>query len=218
MSSKPKKQDYKPSKADQANAAVAMAEYNKFKQMYDPLLQQMRDKSLTVEADAGARLRGRANADSMQALSGPSVAAVRNVDTAGDMAKAVTGQYGIANRSAKQVANTMQTNVLGTARGQAADAQTGMAQASRLGTAEALSKAKAKQDVAQAKLNAAADIGSALIAQGGENYRQTGNVFKAGTDPVVDPNTGALTYQGSETPLDRLKGIGGNISSMLGSI
>ena len=32
MGSKPKKQDYKPSEADKANAAVAQAEFNFFKQ------------------------------------------------------------------------------------------------------------------------------------------------------------------------------------------
>ena len=41
MSKKPKQQDYKPSEADKTNAAVAVAEYNFFKENYDPLLQQI---------------------------------------------------------------------------------------------------------------------------------------------------------------------------------
>jgi hypothetical protein len=172
MGSGPKKQDYKPSEAEKASASVAMAEYQYFKQKYDPLLQQMRDKSLTEDVQSG--LRGRANADTMQALSGPSYQQANSSTAAGDLAQAVTGQLGVANRTAKQVQNQMQTNVLGTARGQAADAQTGMAQASRLATSEALTRARANQDVSQAKFNAAARIGSTLVAQGLDNMSTSG--------------------------------------------
>ena len=195
MSSKPKSKDYKPSAADQANASVAMAEYRKFKQLYDPLLQDMRDKSLTKQRTAAATLRGRAGADTMQALSAPSLTQARRVDRAGDVSQALLGQYGIANRSALDVANTMKTGVLGTARGQAADAQTGMAQASRLGTSAALSRAKAKQDVAQAKFNTAVQLGSALVQKGAQNRRETGNIFQSGADPVINKETGGLMYR-----------------------
>jgi len=70
VASKPKAADYKPSEAEKASASVAMAEYQYFKEKYDPLLQEMRDKSLTEDVQSG--LRGRANADVMQALSAPS--------------------------------------------------------------------------------------------------------------------------------------------------
>jgi hypothetical protein len=59
MGSKPKQQDYEASDAEKASASVAMAEYQYFKQKYDPLLQQMRDKSMTEDVSSG--LRGRAN-------------------------------------------------------------------------------------------------------------------------------------------------------------
>jgi len=163
MGSKPKAQDYKPSEAEKASASVAMAEYQYFKQKYDPLLQQMRDQSLTADVQSG--LRGRANADTMQALtSQPSYQQTQSNTLTGDMAQAYQGQLGVANKSAKQIQNTMQTNVLGTARGQAADAQTGMAQASRLATSEALTRAQANQKVAQAKLSALGQIAGASIA------------------------------------------------------
>jgi hypothetical protein len=90
------------------------------------------------------------------------------------MAQAYQGQLGVANRNAKQIQNTMRTNVLGTARGQAADAQTGMAQASRLATSEALSRAKAKQTVAMAKQQAAGQLAGALLMQGAENMSTKG--------------------------------------------
>lgn len=179
MASKPKKQDFQPSEAEKASASVAMAEYQYFKQKYDPLLQEMRDKSLTEDVRSG--LRGRANADTMQALSAPNYQAANSSTAAGDLAQAVTGQLGVADRAAKQVQNQMQTNVLGTARGQAADAQTGMAQASRLATSEALTRARANQEVAQARFNAAARIGSTLVAQGIDNMGTQSDAVDAAT-------------------------------------
>lgn len=179
MGSGPKKQDYEASESERASASVAMAEYQYFKQRYDPLLQQMRDQSMTE--DIGSNLRGRANADTMQALtSQPTYGATQSTTATGDLAQAYQGQLGVANQSAKQVQNTMRTNVLGTARGQAADAQTGMAQASRLATSEALSRAKAKQTVAMSKQQAAGQIAGALLMQGAQNMGTKGPEKMAG--------------------------------------
>lgn len=186
MSSKPKASDYKASEAEKASASVGMAEYQYFKEKYDPLLQQMRDKSLTEDVQSG--LRGRANADVMQALSTPSYEAASSPTAAGDMAQALTGQLGASNVAAKQVQNTMQTGVLGTARGQAADAQTGMAQASRLATSSALERARANQQVAQAKQAAIAQVASTAVAQGIENRASGGTFFTPN-----DPKTGAVS-------------------------
>jgi len=173
MGSKPKQQDYQASGAEKASASVAMAEYKNFKKKYDPLLQEMRDKSLTE--DVTTSLRGRANADTMQALtSQPSYQGTQSNTSAGDMAQAYQGQLGIANTSGKQIQNKMQTNVLGTARGQAADAQTGMAQASRLGTSQALTRAKANQAVRSAKTSAIGQIAGAAVSKFGESQSTTG--------------------------------------------
>lgn len=185
MSKKPKAADYQPSEADKASASVAMAEYQFFKQNYDPLLQQMRDKSLTEDLQSG--LRARANADTMQALSAPSFQQSQNIAAAGDMAQAYTGQLGVASASAKDIQNKMQSNVLGIARGQAADAQTGMAQASRLATSEALARAQAKQEVAQAKYAAAGKLVGSLGIQGLRNIKSGGTFFTpAKTQPGTD--------------------------------
>jgi len=161
MGSKPKKADYQPSASDKASASVAMAEYEYFKAQYDPLLRQMRDKSMTEDVASG--LRGRANADVMQALSGPDYQAAARGTGGGDMAQALQGQTTLANVGALDVQNKMRTNVLGTARGQAADAQTGLAQAARLSTSEALTRAKAKQAVAQAKFGAAGQLAGSVL-------------------------------------------------------
>jgi len=132
----------------------------------------------------------------MQALTAqPSYQQTQSTTAAGDMAQAYQGQLGIANVAGKDIQNTMQTNVLGTARGQAADAQTGMAQASRLATSEALTRAKAKQDVAQAKLNAAVQIGAAMGQEGAKNVAGGGTFFTPNTNAGV-PGAGTSLATG----------------------
>lgn len=185
MSSKPKKADYQPSASDKASASVAMAEYEYFKQQYDPLLRQMRDKSMTEDVASG--LRGRANADVMQALSGPDYQAAARGTGGGDMAQALQGQTTLANVGALDVQNKMRTNVLGTARGQAADAQTGLAQAARLSTSEALTRAKAKQAVAEAKFGAAGQIAGAALYRGMQAYGQSRGTPAASQPPPPPP-------------------------------
>jgi hypothetical protein len=198
MGARPKSQDYQASAAEQASASTAMAEYQYFKQKYDPLLQQMRDQSLTADVQSG--LRGRAGADAMQALTAqPSYQQTQSPTLAGDLAQAYQGQLGVANVAAKDIQNKMQTNVLGTARGQAADAQTGMAQASRLATSEALTRARANQDVAQAKINAAANIASSFLGEGAKNIQGGGTFFT--------PSMNAGTPKG--------RGLASNISERL---
>lgn len=172
MGSSPKQQDYQASAAEKASASVAMAEYKHFKQKYDPLLQKMRDQSLTDNTTDS--LRGRANADTMQALSKPSARRAMTGVDGGDLAQALQGQLGIANTSGLNIKNQMQTNVLGTARGQAADAQTGMAQAANLATSEALTRAKNKQTVANAKMTAAGQVAGAALMQGMQNKAAKG--------------------------------------------
>ena len=130
MGSKPKKSEYQATDEEKASAAVAKANYDFFKANYAPLLREMRDQSRSE--DNRRALRGRASADTMQALtSQPTFQQTQNVSRAGDLSQALGGQLGVANASAKQIQHQMATNDLGTARGQAADAQSGMAQASR---------------------------------------------------------------------------------------
>jgi hypothetical protein len=188
MSSSPDKP--KQSEAEKVSAGVAKAEYDRFKQLYDPLLQQMRDKSMTD--DYKTTLRSRANADTQQALAGGGFQETNRIDAAGDRAAALQGQLGQATAAAKGIENRMKTGVLGTARGQAAEAQTGLAQASRLATSEALTRAKANQDVAQAKFNAALQVGTAALAQGLDNMSTTGFNPNAPAPGGVGPPGGSV--------------------------
>ena len=179
MGSSPKKQDYEPTDAERASASVAMAEYQYFKDRYDPLLQQMRDQSM--QEDPSKVLRARANADTMHTLSAPSYQATQVPTASSDMSQAISGQLGIANKSGKDIQNQMRTNVLGIARGQAADAQTGMAQASRLATSEALNRARAKQEERSARTGALGQIAGSAIYKYADEKGKTGitNFFDA---------------------------------------
>tara|TARA_Y100000814_G_scaffold291796_1_gene268984 strand:- start:1629 stop:2279 length:651 start_codon:yes stop_codon:yes gene_type:complete len=180
MSSKPKRQDYKASEAEKASAAVAKAEYEFFKANYEPLLIKMRDK--VKDENYRDSIRGRASADVAQALTGNlSLQQVTNVASAGDTAAAYSGQLQKADDLAKSVKNKMATGVLGTARGQAAEAQSGLAQVSRMETATALQRAKENQALAQAKFTAGVQIGGALGMQGLSNMQQ-GRSFFGGTE------------------------------------
>ena len=178
MGSKPKQQDYQASDGEKASASVAMAEYTYFKQKYDPLLQKMRDDSLGTNDDK--TLRGRANADTMQALtSAPMAQQAMSGQGSEDLAQAYQGQLGIADKSAEAIRNKKQMNVLGTARGQASDAQSGMAQAANLATSQALERAKNKQLVSQAKMTAIGQVAGAALAQGMANRETTGQKMGA---------------------------------------
>jgi hypothetical protein len=168
MSSKPKKQEYKASEQEKVSAAVSKAEKEYFDQTYGPLLREMRD--LSEREDLGGLARGAAQADTMQALSSrPSLAAARSVDQAADLASAASAQQLQGSAQALGAQRERQIGVLGTARGQAADAQAGLARAAKIQSTKQLEAARAKQMVRQAKFNAAEQIGGALLAQGSKN-------------------------------------------------
>lgn len=192
MGSTPKKQEYQASAAEKASAAVAMAEYKNFKKKYDPLLQQMRDKSMSE--DPSTTLRGRANADTMQALtSSTNYQQTQENNIPSEMGRALGGQLQVANVSGLDIQNKMRTNVLGTARGQAADAQSGMAQASRLGTSQALARASAAQTKRSARSKALGQVAGAALVFGAEKgmFGDKGSPATA-ADGTGNPGTKAV--------------------------
>ena len=176
MGKQKKAKKAEPTASEKTNASVATAEYQYFKDNYDPLLQQMRDQSMTQ--DTSSTLRGRANADSMQALtSNLNYQQTQNVQDAGSLATGYRGQLGAANASSKQIDNKAQTNVLGVARKQAADSQSGMAEASRMAASESLSKMEAKQRTTAAKWGAVGQLAGSFTAQGIANKESGGSFF-----------------------------------------
>ena len=217
MSSKPKKSEYKPSAAEKASAAVAMAENKYFKEKYDPLLRKMRDTSKTD--DSADVLRGRANADTMQTLAGnASYDRAANAASGGAEAQAYQAQLGQADKAGLQVKNNMQLGVLGTARKQAADATTGMTSAANMGASRVLTQAAAQQEKRSAKAKAAAQIGSSLIMQGAKNMQTSAGAQNDDGSPIMDATTGKQKInRGSfTTPVgedgNKVQGFGNRLS------
>lgn len=200
MSSKPKKSEYKASEAEKTQASVAQAEKNYFNENYAPLLREMRDQSM--QEDLGGVARGVAGADTMQSLTGkPTLSGARSVDESADLASAAVGQMAAASAQGLAASRKQQTGVLGTARGQAGEAMSGLAQASRIQNTKDLQAAKAKQMVRQAKFNAAEQIGSALMAQGQDNlssYSGASDLNKPGFfSRLFKPNDGSINTTGT---------------------
>lgn len=194
MGSKPKQQDYQPSETEKTQAAIAAADQRYFEKTYDPLLREMRDQAATEKV--APTLRGRAQADTMQALTGQSnLGLVQGLGQTRNLASGAVGQMLSANQAAKGVKTAQQVGVLGTARGQAADAGDALAQASRLARSEGLAKAKAKQDVRLSRNNMMFDLGKSFGLKGLQNYQDTGT-FRAGKGQMVrHPRTGEMVYK-----------------------
>ena len=188
MGSKPKQQEYQPSETEKTQAAIAKADADYFAKTYDPLLVEMRDKA--AKEDISSTLRGRAGADTYQALTGDgaSLAVAQDVGTAANLAVGATGQMLDANKVAKDAKTTQQVGVLGTARGQQADAGDALAKASKLARSEGLTKAKAKQDVRLARRAAAFKIASAGGEKMLKNLGETGKMFESKIGEYYDPD------------------------------
>ena len=171
MSSKPKKEEYAASDTEKANASIAAAEQAYFQETYDPLLRDMRDQATTAQDRATSTLKDRAQADTMQTLTGgrPNLSVVQGVDYASNIASGAAGQLALARTKGKDIGTTLKTGVLGTARGQQADAASGLSQASRMATSSLLAKARDKQNVRLAKSAAMATVGGTIIGQIAEN-------------------------------------------------
>ena len=172
MGSKPKQQEYKPSETEKTQAAIAKA-----------------------DADY---LRGRAGADTYQALTGDgaNLTVAEGISTGADLATGAVGQLLDANTVAKNVKIDDQVGVLGVARGQQADAGDALAQSSKLARSEDLAKAKGKQTVRLAKRKAAFDIGTSIAKQGIKNYAATGDFKMADKGFSIDPKTGEMIQRG----------------------
>ena len=168
MGSKPKSSDFKASEQEKALASVSLAEKNYFKQKYLPKLTELRDRSMTEDYSGVAA--GRAQADTMQALSGrPSLKAAQAVDTAADLASAAGAQQLQARAQGLTAQRGDQINVLKNARGMAAAAQSGLSKAARIESTKQLQFAKAKQARRNANFKVGTKLASGFIARDKEN-------------------------------------------------
>jgi hypothetical protein len=231
MSNKPKKQDYKPSEAEKTQAAVAKAEKDYFDQRYGPLLREMRD--LAATEDFAPTAKGRAQADTMQALtSSPSLRAAQSVDAAADLASAAGAQQAQAEFQALQAKRQRQVGVLGTARGQAADATTGLSRAASIQSTSDLEEARRKQSMADARFAAGLKVGGTMLGQGLENIGGDGTFFspaglsdvggglggrlKVGAYGNYDPVTGDAYGKAADREAAKQKGVSSPFAAGLG--
>lgn len=176
--SKPQKKDYAPSAREQTQAAIASEEQRHFEQTYQPLLQQQRD--LAAQEQLAPTLKGRAQADTMQALTGQSdLSLSQGLGQSGNIALGAISNQLAANTDASNASTESQLNVLGTASGQRMTAGDALANASRLAQSEGLSKAQAKQTVRLARNSALFSMGKNLATMGATNMASgSGSPFK----------------------------------------
>jgi len=168
----PSAEDYKPTDTEKTAAAIAKADADYFERTYDPLLVEMRDKAATE--DIASTIRGRAGADTMQALtSNLDLGVAQNMGAAADLATGAVGQMLAANVASKEAKTTQQTGVLGTARGQRADTGDALSQAARMSASTDLNRIQNKQAVRRARRGALMDTASAAASQMGSNLART---------------------------------------------
>jgi hypothetical protein len=168
----PNPEDYKPTETEQIAAAIAKEDADYFERTYDPLLVEMRDKAATE--DVGSTVRGRAQADTMQALtSNLDLGVAKNIGASAEAATAAVGQMLAANVASKDAKITQQTGVLGTARGQRADTGDALSQAARFATSVDLNRVQNEQSIRRARRKALMDTATAAGAQMGSNLART---------------------------------------------
>ena len=176
MSKKPKKSEYKASEAEKTEASVALAEYNRYKELYDPVLTGWRDDS---KKDWSETLRGRAGADVMQATTGqmPSLGAVESSYLGADRASLAAKSMLAGTLQARDVKANLQTNVLAASRKQVAQTQVGLGQAARIGASNILASAANKQLIRGAIGGALGNVAGSVMKQGVINKRAGGSFW-----------------------------------------
>jgi hypothetical protein len=108
----------------------------------------------------------------MQATTGagPNLGIASGVDTAADRALGAVGNILNANVVASDVKANQQLGVLATARGQQADAGSGLAQASKLARSEDLNRMTAKLSRATNIMGAIGKVGGAASKSGAQTW------------------------------------------------
>jgi len=144
MSSKPKKQDYKPPASQIALTKQAGKDFEKFDTLYNPALLDLKDQA--GSDDIASILAGRANADTMGALtSGISYRATQDTDGVATNAGALSDQTGIARAKGLGARNDLAQNVLATRNKQSGVASQGLSSLARMETGTVLKDAENKK-------------------------------------------------------------------------
>lgn len=211
MAAKPKKSDYKASESEKINAKVAVAERQYFVDKYDPLLLEQAEAAMNE--NVGGYVSGRKGADVNQALTKPSLAAARSVDSAATLASAASAEIAGAYAGAEMAQKNRALGTLGSARGQQMDATTGLGALARLSNSETLQSAQRKMQRREANVSAGMQLAGEVYQQGRDNQAQ-GYGFFGGAQ--YDPETGMQTKKGM-TFKQRKEGAFGRFEGSLGS-
>ena len=191
MGSKPKAQDYKPSETEKTQAAIAAEEQRYFEQTYQPLF--IKQMQRAAERKLAPTFRGRAQADTMQALtgSGPQLGVVSGVSDAADRAMGAVSNIAASTTQAAKASQSDQMNSLSQSLGLGSAASSGLASASRQAASRGLAEAQAKQQVRMAKNEALFSAAKAGLSMGMSNIASGGSFFK-GKQIGVDNKTNKL--------------------------
>ena len=191
MGSKPKPQDYKPSEPEKTQAAIAAEEQRYFEQTYQPLF--IKQMQRAAERKLAPTFRGRAQADTMQALtgSGPQLGVVSGVSDAADRAMGAVSNIAASTTQAAKASQSDQMNSLSQSLGLGSAASSGLASASRQAASRGLAQAQAKQQVRMAKNDALFSAAKAGLSMGMSNIASGGSFFK-GKQIGVDNKTNKL--------------------------
>lgn len=203
--SKPKSSDYKESEVDKTNAAVAMADKKYFRENYLPKQKEFIERSFKEESGLMSMAEGRAQADTMQALTqNPNRRAVGAVDAQADLASAASAQQlqgtaqGLMGARSDQVAGIKSANQM------ASQTAAGLSQASKIATTDTLNRAKAKQTRNSALIGAATKLG----VQAGQNYSQYRAAETLNTQETTRKTVkGQLQPGGDYIPMDDNAGL-----------
>ena len=191
MGSKPKPQDYNPSETEKTQAAIAAEEQRYFEQTYQPLF--IKQMQRAAERKLAPTFRGRAQADTMQALtgSGPQLGVVSGVSDAADRAMGAVSNIAASTTQAAKASQSDQMNSLSQSLGLGSAASSGLASASRQAASRGLAQAQAKQQVRMAKNDALFSAAKAGLSMGMSNIASGGSFFK-GKQIGVDNKTNKL--------------------------
>ena len=161
MGSKPKKQDYKASAAEQTEARTGAQKAEFFFENYAPL--NVAELKNSLSDDIKNLALGRGNADVMQGLtSKPTYAATQDAGgVASDLSGAYQATLGGATAGALDIQNKRGAAAVGASQKQSATSASAGSLLTDIGTNRALDKAKNNELLRGAKLDAAMKVASA---------------------------------------------------------
>ena len=188
MSGSPKAPEYAPSATEKTQAAIAAKEQRYFENTYQPLFLEQLKKS--ASADLVPTFRGRAQADSMQALTenGVNLNLVTGVNEAANIASGAAANIAASTAQGIRSSKQDQFNALSNSLNLGSTAGSGLAAASRLSSSEVLTNAKAKQMVRLARNKATFDGFKAIVGQGMGNIASGGTFTSGKSIGVTDDN------------------------------